>query len=37
MKVDNRDVLISGSIVHWDIVKMKHVEQFGIEIDKEYF
>ena len=33
---DNSDVLISGSIVHWDVVKMKAVEQLGVEMDGAY-
>ena len=34
---DNTCVLISGSIVQWDVVKMKPAEEFGMDIDADYY
>ena len=34
---ESHDILISGSLVNWDTVKLKSVEQYGTEINLEYY
>ena len=34
---ETHDVLMTGSMVHWDTVKLKAVEQYGMEINDGYF
>ena len=33
---DTNEVLITGSMVHWDTLKLKTVEKLGSEIDSMY-
>jgi hypothetical protein len=33
---ETNEVLMTGSMVHWDTVKLKSVEKLGTEIDSMY-
>ena len=35
--MQNNDVLLSGSLVQWDTIKMKTVEKYGMQIDGSYY
>ena len=33
---DDNDILITGSLVDWDVLKMKTSENYGMEIDQTF-
>ena len=35
--MQNNDVLMTGSLVQWDTIKMKTVERYGMEVDGTYY
>lgn len=34
---ESQNVLMTGSMVNWDTVKMKDVQQYGMEINDSYY